>query len=231
MRGLVVLSVVVGLMAAPAWAAYIADDFEDNDLVGWAVYDGDNPVSVHDGYVDLGPGGNPGISNLTTLPTLAALVYETDVQFASVDGNGTQFELMFALSDATLRAHQGNTSHYALALSYAWGSYTASIHKRDGWSQSELDSQAGVAAVLNDWLHFEATYDFAGNMSAVVTDSSDVVLASLSAFDASPLTGAYMGVRHENLGAVNVDNVLVTPEPVTLGLLAVGGLALLRRRR
>lgn len=90
-----------------------------------------------------------------------------------------------------------------------------------------------VVPTGGNWIHvvFDLT---APNMTLVGGATPDVAtaLSSVQTFLIRHQPGAPAGVAGSPsvVGQLGIDNIIATPEPATLGLLALGGIAVLRRR-
>jgi hypothetical protein len=160
--------------------------------------------------------------------------YIADMNFGP--GNGGRIRIAdFQGGSATVYASSTQTSQ---ALISGWD--TSSINKT--WDMDLLGtySAAGdltltLTVTQDDNLANTGTYSLWKNGDSL-GNAGDVNLAASSN---NVHTGQYFGIR-DSMGSqsggtatvsMNFDNFTVTPEPATLSLLALGGLALIRRRR
>src|SRR5690606_31635510 len=84
----------------------------------------------------------------------------------------------------------------------------------------------------------EGTYNELGHLTLSFTISDGTATTTpVTLIDTDPLGGDYFGYRIRQVNGddysigVNLDNFSIVPEPASLSLLGLGGLAMLRRRR
>lgn len=194
----------------------------------------------------------------------ASGAYTASVQVTGVNSTtfaaGTPFTVSatFQITDGTAA---GNNEYYGLGLfggaaSFGNAYYLADVQRNGSirilsLNGANADFTGGTATAIGQTLAINTTYtlQFTGTyggdgslaMAFALLDAGGVVLKSIGATDATPLTGEYFGFRN-NLAATG-DSVAITydnfsisavPEPSTFaafaGLAAIGSVALRRRR-
>lgn len=201
------------LLAAPAHATVTlghVDDFQDGTTQSWA--GGSAPTNIPTG----GPAGaGDQYLQLSSTGTKPIGSKNEDQWIGDLTGAGvTSIEAdvaNFGSTDLELRV---------LAIESGFASqYT---------STTTITVPAG-----GNWIHvvFDLT---APNMTLVGGATPDVAtaLSSVQTFLIRHQPGAPAGVAGAPsvVGQLGIDNITATPEPATLGLLALGGIAVLRRR-
>ena len=92
-------------------------------------------------------------------------------------------------------------------------------------SNTTVIDPAALEVHTGQWVHLELVLDDAGHLSGYVNGT--LAVTNTGRTPVAPTGGFILGGLDGNVDEVQ----LFTPEPASLGLLAIGGLALLRRRR
>ncbi len=115
------------------------------------------------------------------------------------------------------------------------GSFLTMVQVKNGYANYFVDSvDTNVPIVFGEYAHFELYFDIAVStctllINGIVTNAIDVPLRSPS----SGITTLRSNHVTDPGGYAEwyLDDVSVVPEPATMSLLALGGLALLKRRK
>ena len=203
-RVVATMGVLVVFLASLSQAAPVESRF-DTDSEGWTAM-GD----VH-GETWLGTNGNPpGCFKAIDDATGDTWFFVAPPKFLGDQSNAYGHEIGY---DLWISARDANI------LSYPWISLVGDGIEL-GW--------VGAYPDAGQWTHFETVLTPTGGWMVGSSPATEAqiwqVLSNLTAmrFCGEYLTGADYAY---------IDNIVLTPEPATLGLLALGGLALLRRRR
>jgi len=220
----VMVSICLGGPSSVAQAALI-DDFEDMNLDGWAqsnsggtatfnVVDKNGSYRAHVGHVSNTNSGDQSSLSIT-------------VPYTATDRVSFDMEAQAFLGEYTYRIRHGlagvrvrflNTFNVELG---AAGLVNVTSSSMLGANDQAIDStQQNFSATMAEWAALAGL------------DASDPIAKMSCSFLASGSYSwggnIYPDVRSG--GNVWFDNFSVVPEPATLGLLSIGGLALLRRR-
>ena len=143
-----------------------------------------------------------------------------------------------------------------ITINYTAGSLSGWINLRDGTGsaasrlQTELFTPV-TGFTAGDWYDFKVTLDFNagsyGELTGVAyraTASGDtgawtnITMSSVALGDGAAnhvtIAPKYMGLDQDNhlyTGRVYADDLQITPEPATIGLLCLGAIGLLRRKK
>jgi hypothetical protein len=245
--GCVALLIVVHAVSA----AVIDDDFE-TDTGAWSTADGMSRAldfgGTNYGFGTLDNGGTgyfqSSSMNSTAVPPGQKTI-ELDLYIASVEGPGNTRNLAVAFNMTSTVAGRVNTDrvwlddYYQVSVNHG---FAASTVGHLILSRIDCDEGAGTATVTvldkmalgavwaeDSWMHLTISDDGAGGLSALLETSQGNF--TVSATD-NTYHGAYVGLDQYGCRG-QYDNIVVTPEPATMGLLGLGslGMAILRLRR
>ncbi len=220
----VVLVCVGGLAGNQAFGVLpfpFEDDFDDANANGWDEYDGIFSI--------VGAGFNY---------QMESTAFGNDARSVAGDLGWTDYviDLDFNMTRSDLTTHAAavlfRVSEIASGLDA--GKYYQLGITKDHVEFTELNYSGGSGNVLastsytlslDTWHNVRITVE--GTQASAYIDDGHVL--THDGFDA--YGSGKIGLKTINDGVVLFDNVLVTPEPATLCLLVVSGLALLRRRR
>ena len=180
--------------------------------------------------------------------TTGGFTLQWDTKLTRVDWSAA---VLFGLMDSHLYGGGGAGNGNEVYVVYANPDQgnTIAIYIGGSAGGAEAGSSGGVFA-LNQWYSNTITYDPALNEVAFVAKNRDTNAIVWSANLSVPgggfstdldriggsnsgmaVGGIYNGVSETAIATGYIDNVALTPEPATLSLLALGGLAMVRRRR
>ena len=198
---------------------FFEDNFNDGDASGWEEYDGVFSVVSGEYQIESTGFGNDARAVIGE-STWTDYVINLDFNLTRSDLTSHHTAILFRVEE--------------IASGTDAGKYYQFYMTRDAVGFAELDYSSGNATVLAGtpyslslatWHHVQLRVEGA---SASAYIDGDLVL-SHDGFDAYP--AGKIGLKTMNDGVTSFDNVDVNPEPATLGLLFIGGLALLRRRK
>ena len=217
MKHLLTLLVVLGL-AAGANAALLTDDFNDGDISDWTVQSGSGwdvaasgvaaeKMDVDDTLSTITKSFAPQSSGTVTLELdITVSGNWRPVNFALTDSTGTGVALDCYAGDYYNQIGAGTTSDY--------GTTMAGMSVVDGLRTA----MSAIKYVLNI-----GTGEVTGYVNGALQNTVTVDMTGVGDISVVGLTAKKK--------VTDLDNVVVTPEPASLALLGMGGLALLRRRR
>lgn len=218
MASVVMFVVFNSLLVYTASAAPLfEDDFNDGDAVGWNVVHGTWSV-INNHYVSLSEAGGDVIddSPRTTTGELSwsSYTYNARMKLVITEDAWNDFGLIFYAQDPTnyLRFTLGSENTTNARLS----------HFSNGGGQ-ELGTFHNQPVMFEDtWYNISLVLD--GSRLSAYVDGVLVVTE-----DSLPYDHGYIGITSDDPTAY-FDDIVVIPEPATLMLLSIGGLAMLRRR-
>ena len=239
--GISAIAVLATASVAPAAISIFEDDFDDGNYDGWTV-NNDAYFDASSGYLEWNTG--------STSPQKGT----AQQQFTGYTGRQWTFTCNFRMRDDTHTGEAqkifielwGKQSDGSLTYGYKWKlRQTAQVlltrswlesgvgwHDTDAWGTTET-----YADVEDDdpWDEFKMVFDD-GVIEAYLNNEK-----ILGPWDDTASAGNMVSVDFVRLGNYStgswfgdggqVDDVLLVPEPATLGLLSMGGLAVLVRRR
>ncbi len=233
---------VLALLAAPAMAAFpFFDDFEGGDMSNWTQTPGSlAALSINgpDTFKNIVPGGGEYSARQSALVVSGAGVqsyHNFGPQSGAVFAEAYMFEDLTTFGDPvqggiTLTAQNGGgepdfaeflrigvlqfagTNQFYSFRTNTGGFVTTNVARKSGWTKFNIEADA-----LGD-----------GGQVRFYIDDALVGTSVRSGADLSVIT---LGQNFSNLENFWYDGVSVTPEPASLMLLGLGGLALLHRRR
>ncbi len=251
MMGMAIL--VVAFSMAPA-RADLFDGFEDGDWTANPAWVDSNPGYGVDGGVVADPvrPNNLVWKAMGTASGADRAIATTDFApmpwmgfHASVEAyrSGGSYSADFAVADTTLEewwtgTGEGfqvafNDNHNPTGLDRLAISELSS----SGWTTHPVQTWDSSAAPTDEWLRANLWHDTQSGLIRAnlerVSDGHIYVETSIlpTSFGDGPLSFVNLGAAGGGLYWNHLDNPTVVPEPATLTLLALGGLAVLRRRR
>ncbi len=226
MKKLIVLALVLGMVGV---AQANLEDFESG-LDGWSMVQIDAthnitaPVIVagasHDGSAALSFNASDGAFgggtwDDATSPSTGIVTLTIDFKRLA-DGAGGQGRIYPILADES-------------DLQWAWDTYGAG---QAWWAVGSIPGYD--AAAESDWHQFELEMNMDTGIARIRLINLTTSVVNAWSSDASFSDGDGAGISSVRLiinGDFLVDNINVTPEPATIGLLGMGALALIRKRR
>jgi len=212
---------ILGLITSEADAGiYFNDDFEDGDTVGWLTTNtgsgGSFGVEIIDGnkwaYIYNSKSGKASSSMEFDYDPVQVLAF--DLQMIANTGRGNHGETMHAASGVTVSFE----SQFNLTL--------GAVSFCNATSSSMLPSNGyQIGSTPNA---FEASFSEWADQANVGLDKE---IASLKIEFWAIGHTAQIPAGSAATARVRFDDVLVVPEPATISLFALGGLALLRKRK
>jgi hypothetical protein len=204
---------VTAISASHANAALFYDDFEDGNTVGWSYSNtsgtGDSGVSLNGG-VEGDPENNVAWDSQVAAGKTALT---RDFDF---DSNAP---IMF---DMQARANQGGSG--TQGYSGVTITFLDSLNLQLGQFGWHYGTDGTGNLTDQNWHSYSATM-------AQLTTQAGTNLNDPAKMSVSFWSEAQTGYRAQSYASVYFDNVNVTPEPASLSLLTLGGIALLRRKR
>jgi hypothetical protein len=233
MRRVMGIGVVLALLVTPAMASFFDnfDSYTNGELVGQDGWTGTTGIAAvqNDGTLKLtyddtkkpSVEGTGHVINNFTPVTGPVITWSVDVYAGGNTGQeGNAFDIQ--LNDAA-----------GLNFARWYGGYNSDTPRIDGFGQV----LPGVTLVANQWNSLKVVIDTVAKTSTFYHNNNN--LGSLAYATNQPAIGAAatqvtIGLQNASTsknGAYKFyDNLSVTPEPATLGLLALGALFVSRRR-
>lgn len=243
-----VLLMVLGLAASGVWATVVnPDGFEGYATGAWT------PTAEQDGWTVSGGTsheiGEFGVSGKGYQATSTGLISpgnafswwhnSQNVQTAPVQTLQYDFKQISATTDQYNYVRNMIGTHYSESGS-DWNTMVR-FTNYNGSKSINLDGLSGSTGVpgtypdLGVWYRLQIEMDFQQGIAKArfgqIDEQGDVSYNDWSGNITMKSTQQYSLIRLGSIGQIAYDNVTLTPEPTTLGLLGLGGLALLRRRK
>jgi hypothetical protein len=207
-----VACVAAALMLVPSFAVAAYVETFDTDNAGWNVGYGLDFQSPQLGATSVSPGGNPGgyisgsVTNTDTGHSLYAMWTNDTARFGDMNGTTLTIDTMVTGgASGTAQFYVGRGGTY-----FVDGQWDISSDANWTTHQAELNT--------TNFVPWTGVNDGVYTLAEVLQAPTDVGIF----FGGGMATGA---------GTLNIDNYGTVPEPATMGLLILGGLAALARRR
>jgi len=238
---LLAAGLLIGLLAPAAQSAVVfSDDFDTDETVGT---DPSNWTDNSDTNADVS------VSNTEAQSLSNSMLLDDDningaaianTTFTSITSGIVEWEFSF-FETATnidppapglMRARLGNSSQANGLLVITAGDASGNVLFRQSETETDADTVIGTIA-LDEWNTVRVVGDLATQMADVYFNGALAVSDQLFRNTVSSFDALQFDSSSGLTGDLFIDDVSVTviPEPASLGLLAVGGAALLGRRR
>jgi hypothetical protein len=237
MRKLLALG-ILGLLVVSAQASFLYEDWESG-TDGWTDY-GSGPFAALDNTQNTTPGGEWSLKTADT-----ATSYTNAKDYNIVDMGVTSWTAQWSFRHAA-----GTSREYVQLKSYSGGGASGDLQQLISFGvYNAVAGGAGVynfrvavgsvnwanttiSRVADEWQIMKVEQIDLGDGTATVNFYvNDELAASATTTSVFDLTQIRVGSGLGNAGfGAYYDDISITPEPTTLALVALGGLALLRRR-
>ena len=221
MKQLLALLVCLSLAVS---ANAVTDDFNDGDISDWTYIQADTSYGAG-GLLDQGGGDycyyKPDINICADILTKAHGVVGNDLVFeVAIEPNGSWRPLQFGLCDNTgaglwLNAYAGDT-YIEMGVGDT-SDYAASFNTK----VTGMDTPKPAGDIILQYV-----VDLTANTVVAKNNGAVQFTADISGLSLPTMTDMVINTTKR----IYIDDIGVTPEPATMVLLSLGGLALIRRR-
>ncbi len=238
LKKLVILTVILGLVSltnASLFEEHVTGGTLDeswtdiNDgSANWSI--ATDPVDINN-YVRKGVNGTAAYNGCSIADSLSLPdTYTFSAKVYSITSNPERAAIWF---NVVSTPDADGTEEYELFLWHG----DLLLGKRVNGSWNGLETKSGVSA-YNQWRELKVNVSYNGSSTTIVTyldgnlvtwDSGDTSYTDNGVGGVNPYHGGTIGIHRNGSGQAYFDDIVVVPEPVTIGLLALGALGFIRK--